>query len=357
VGTSRRLLAAGAACAALALAASPAAAMTAPEPPGGAPAPRASAHPQPGGPVTISFAGDVHFEGRLASRLSPTGLASLRPWVGAADVTMVNLETAITSRGTEAPKHYHFRTTPMALQALKGAGVDVVTMANNHAVDYGGVGLADTLRAVDRSPIGVVGIGRDAAQAFAPYVVDVRGTRIAFFGATDVPDWTTSAFSATSTHPGIASAVGYRDRLERAVRTWSARADVVVVYLHGGIERQVCPTGRQVSTASVLARAGADIVVTSHAHVLLGQGWRGRTFVSHGLGNFVWYSANSVREGRSGLLTVNVQGGRAVSSSFAPSAHSRVDWLPHRLSGSAARAVLADVASLHGCTGLASRPS
>jgi poly-gamma-glutamate synthesis protein (capsule biosynthesis protein) len=335
----------------------PAAARTAPDPPGGTAAPLAVQVPAPGsGTVTLAFGGDVHFEGRLRSRLTASGLASLRPWLGAADITMVNLETAITGRGSPAPKVYHFRTSPAALSALRGAGVDVVTMANNHAVDFGGVGLSDTLRAVRASPIGVVGIGPDAASAFAPHVVDVRGTTVALFGATDVPDWTTAAYSATRSHPGIASAVGYRDRLVRAVRAWSQRADVVAVYLHGGVERQTCPTGRQVSTAQALARAGADIVVTSHAHVLLGQGWMGRTFVSHGLGNFIWYSANSVREGRSGLLTVTVEDGRAVSSSFAPSARSSADWLPHRLSGSAARAVRYDLASLQRCSGLAARP-
>ncbi len=112
---------------------------------------------------------------------------------------MLNLETAITERGREEPKQFHFRAPATALQAFAGAGVDVLSMANNHGVDYGAAGLEDTLAAVASSPIPVVGIGRDAAQAFAPAVVDVRGTSVAVLGGTQVPDRTTAAWRARRT--------------------------------------------------------------------------------------------------------------------------------------------------------------
>jgi poly-gamma-glutamate synthesis protein (capsule biosynthesis protein) len=307
--------------------------------------------------VTLGFGGDVHFEGALrAALVRPVRrLAPLRPWVGRPDVTMVNLETAITGRGVEQPKKWHFRTSPRALVALRAAGVDVVTMANNHAVDYGPLGLTDTLAARGASPIPVVGIGRNARDAFAPYVVDVRGTRIAFFGATDLADLTSSRYPATASSPGVASIVSSRARLLRGIRAWRGRVDTVVVYLHGGVERVTCPTGRQVDTARALARAGASVVVTAHAHVLLGAGWRGRTFVSHGLGNFLWYSANSVRESQSGLLTVTLQDGVPVASRLVPSYHG-TDGLPRRARGARADRIQADLRSLTRCTGLARSP-
>jgi poly-gamma-glutamate synthesis protein (capsule biosynthesis protein) len=109
-------------------------------------------------PVTLAFGGDVHFTDAVARLLAApsTSLAELRPYFAGADVAMVNLETAITGRGSKAPKEFHFRTTPAALAALRSAGIDVVTMANNHAVDYGPVGLQDTLAAVRNSPVPVV---------------------------------------------------------------------------------------------------------------------------------------------------------------------------------------------------------
>jgi poly-gamma-glutamate synthesis protein (capsule biosynthesis protein) len=80
---------------------------------------------------------------------------------------MVNLETAVTDRGTPQPKQYHFRAPVSALSALAAAGVDVVTIANNHVLDYGQVGLADTLDNVRSAGLPAVGAGRDAAEAYA----------------------------------------------------------------------------------------------------------------------------------------------------------------------------------------------
>ena len=115
----------------------------------------------------MSFAGDVHFSGRIATRLADnpaTVFAQAAPGLAKADLTMVNLETSITRRGTPQTKEFHFRTKPVALTALRDAGIDVATEANNHAADYGTVGLHDTLRAIRRSGFPVIGIGRDASD-------------------------------------------------------------------------------------------------------------------------------------------------------------------------------------------------
>src|SRR6202030_4342464 len=105
-----------------------------------------------------------------------------------ADFTAVNLETAVTSGGTPQPKTYHFRTVPAAFTALRDAGVDLVTMANNHVLDYGQAGLADTLAAAQAARFPYVGIGTDAAAAWAPYVTTVKGTRIAVIGVSQVAE-------------------------------------------------------------------------------------------------------------------------------------------------------------------------
>ena len=101
------------------------------------------------GNVTLAFAGDVHFTGRTARLLSDpaTAFGPIATVLRSADFTALNFETAVTSRGTPQPKTYHFRTVPVAFAALRDGGVDLVTMANNHVLDYGQVGLADTLAA------------------------------------------------------------------------------------------------------------------------------------------------------------------------------------------------------------------
>ena len=269
--------------------------------------PTASAPVDGARPITLSFAGDVHFERHVRALLDrPNSLAELRPVLGAADVTVVNLESAITSRGTPEAKEFHFRTTPAALDVLANAGVDVVSLANNHAVDFGPVGLDDTLAAKAASPVPVIGIGHRADEAFAPAVFTVRGTSIAVIASTQVNDLTVNKYPATDRAAGVAGNLR-NDRLVAAVTAARGRYDVVVVFLHWGTEQQTCPDAAQRATAAALEKAGADVIVGGHAHRVQGAGWLGRAYVGYGLGNFIWW-LNSKTPGdvTSGVLTVSI---------------------------------------------------
>ena len=256
--------------------------------------------------ITLAFAGDVHFENHLAPLATTAGaLSELRSTLGAADLSMVNLETALTDRGTPVPgKPFTWRAPAGALDAVAGAGVDVVTMANNHAVDYGEVGLADTFDAIDDSPIPVVGIGRDEKEAFAPAVFDVRGVKVAVVSASQVVEETTSYYAAGPSSAGIASALP-RDRLLQAVREAREDADVVVAYVHWGLEGYTCPGDEAIISAQALEAAGADVILGDHAHRVNGAGWVGDAYVHFGLGNFVYY-LNREPAGHTGVLTVTV---------------------------------------------------
>ena len=143
------------------------------------------------GAVTFAFGGDVHFEGVLREKLMSDPdhvLEAIEPVLNASDIAMVNLETAITDRGAPQPKTYTFRAPATALHALRAGGIDVATMANNHGVDFGPVGLEDSLAAIRESGFPVVGIGANSARAYAPYSVTVHGERISVLGATQVID-------------------------------------------------------------------------------------------------------------------------------------------------------------------------
>lgn len=226
-------------------------------------------------PVTFAFGGDVHFEGSLRSRAvaDPAGLlASIAPVMSRADVAMVNLETAVTERGTPVPKEFVFRAPVAGLRALRAAGVDVATMANNHGVDYGRVGLADSLAASVQSGLPVVGIGKSAAAAYAPWQTVVRGVRVGIIGVTQVlDDVVRTEWTATDTHSGLASAKELEPMLA-AVRAARAGTDVLVVYVHWGVEGATCPTPLQRALARQLVEAGADVVVGSHSHRVEGAG-------------------------------------------------------------------------------------
>jgi poly-gamma-glutamate synthesis protein (capsule biosynthesis protein) len=120
---------------------------------------------------------------------------------------------------------------------------------------------------------------------------------------------------------GLASAKD-EPRLVRAVREARETSDTVVVYVHWGVELAGCPTGFQTSLARKLVDAGADVVVGSHAHVLLGAGKLKRALVAYGLGNFVFYASRE-ETSQSGVLEITVTGRRI----------DRYRWIPARISG------------------------
>jgi Bacterial capsule synthesis protein PGA_cap len=318
--------------------------------------PASEAGDGPRGVVRLAFVGDMHFQLHLAALLGhPAGaLGPIARTLERADLAMANLESSITERGVPEPKDYHFRTSPAALDVLAAAGIDVVTMGNNHSVDYGAAGLADTVRAVRRSPVAVVGIGADSAAAYRPHIASVRGTDIAFLAASAKHERTSAAWPAGPDTAGIAVAPGpSAPRLLAAVGDAARQADVVVVYLHWGVEGQACPGAKQRATAQALADAGADVVVGSHAHVLLGAGWIDHTYVSYGLGNFLWYHNH---EPETGVLQVRVVDGDVVAGAWAP-ARIQLFGRPKPLVGAERSDAIADWEGLRGCTGLAATPS
>jgi poly-gamma-glutamate synthesis protein (capsule biosynthesis protein) len=244
--------------------------------------------------VTFMFGGDTQFEGAIANQLAAdpnTVLLPMAPVFEQADLAMVNLETAITERGSPEDKEFTFRAPATAFTALAAAGVDVVSMANNHGRDFGAEGLQDTLAAIQASGYPTVGIGTDATVAYAPYRTTIKGQRIAIFGASRVIDADLLAsWVASDTQPGIASAYegAPRERLYAEIRAARASTDTIVVYLHWGNERMTCPTEVQKVQARELREAGADIIVGTHAHRVQGNGYLDGAFVAYGLGNFVW---------------------------------------------------------------------
>jgi poly-gamma-glutamate capsule biosynthesis protein CapA/YwtB (metallophosphatase superfamily) len=319
--------------------------------------PRAGASREPtGAPVTIAFGGDVHFEGAVATRLARDPATTFGPIAGVlrrADLAVVNLETAITERGTPAPKEYTFRAPPSAFAALDAAGVDVATMANNHGADFGVVGIRDSLAAARQAGFPVIGIGADADQAFRPHRVTVDGQRIAVIGATQVLDSSlAAAWTAGDGKPGLASAYDEK-RLLAAVRAARAQADTVVVDLHWGRELEDCPIDRQRALAPKLVAAGADVVVGSHAHVLLGGGYLRGAYVHYGLGNFVFY-ARGGDTARSGVLLLTLRGRAVTGAEWVPAVIS--GGIPLPLEGAAAEQAVAAWRSLRACTGLSAKP-
>ncbi|MCZ7574741.1 MAG: CapA family protein [Ardenticatenaceae bacterium] len=254
----------------------------------------ATATPEAARQVQLMAVGDVMLARSIGARIQRQGpevpFAAVAPTLNQADLTVANLECSISDRGQPQPKAYTFRAPPAAAESLALAGIDVVSLANNHAMDYGSEALADTLQLLDQRGVAAVGAGANAAAAHAPVVVERHGLKIAFLAFVDVPveggGFDTRRWVATATEPGVA----WADVASIAADVAAARAeaDVVVVLLHFGFEGRSEPGPAQRDQAHAAIDAGASLVLGAHPHVLQPvEAYHGGVIV-YSLGNFVF---------------------------------------------------------------------
>ncbi|NLA35866.1 MAG: CapA family protein, partial [Actinobacteria bacterium] len=308
-------------------------------------------------PLTIVFGGDVHLDGPLATTLAQNPAAlfdGLQPALSEADLAVINLETAVTTRGQAANKQFTFRAAPAIFTVLREAGVDVIAGANNHSIDYGPQGFTDTLSHAAEARAPLIGLGMDAATAYAPYSTTIRGRRVAVLNATDVLDGPfVTSWTATDSKAGVASAKN-TERLLAEVRAARSGHDTVIVFLHWGVEATTCPSTRQEDLAIALRDAGADVVVGSHAHRVLSSGYLDGAYVHYGLGNLV-FKTSSVEGRRTGLLRLTLEGRSVVGSEWLP-ARIGADYTPALLDGADADAERRVWNERRACTELTEAP-
>ena len=263
---------------------------------------------------TLLAGGDVRMERSEALDLDP--FASLEPSLGSADFALINMETAISGRGSPYEKAYVFRAPPSAAERIAGAGVDVANLANNHAKDYGSIAMTDTVNLLEAAGVVTIGAGANTEEAYRYRLLETdAGVRVAFVGASLIVPFD---FGATSVTPGIASAhTPVRARVLDTVRAAAAVADAVVVAVHWGIERDPCPSIDQRVLAQQLLDAGADAVIGHHPHVLQPVEFSGGKLVAFSLGNFVWEPRQGLT-GETGVLQLDFDGGEVVGWTLHP---------------------------------------
>jgi poly-gamma-glutamate synthesis protein (capsule biosynthesis protein) len=239
--------------------------------------------------LTIALAGDAMLGRGVAEQLRAGRSVvadEVAQLVAAADLFVLNLECCISARGEPWPaagKPFFFRAPPQATEVLRDLGVDAVTLANNHALDFGAVALLDTLEQLDAAGIAHAGAGADEAAAREPAVLEVDGLRLALIGVCDHA----ADFAAGAERPGIAYADLRHDPLPgwlaEAIRTARRSADAVLVCPHWGPNMVAGPVGHVRRAAEALCGAGATLVVGHSAHVPHGAAGR----VLYDAGDFV----------------------------------------------------------------------
>jgi poly-gamma-glutamate capsule biosynthesis protein CapA/YwtB (metallophosphatase superfamily) len=237
--------------------------------------------------VKLALAGDTMLGRGVGERLRSVGgdalfAPGLVEIVRSADLFVLNLECCISARGEPAAGAvFHFRAPPWATEVLVHLGVDCVTLANNHALDFGPDALVDTLAHLDAAGIRAVGAGTDVERARAPVVLDSGGFRLGLVALTDHP----RAYAAHAYRPGVAYADLERGRLPEWVSAAIAALDVdaTLVAPHWGPNMTPEPVPHVRTAAGRLREAGATLVAGHSAHVFHGVAPR----VLYDLGDFI----------------------------------------------------------------------
>jgi poly-gamma-glutamate synthesis protein (capsule biosynthesis protein) len=235
------------------------------------------------------------------------------PILAAPQLLVGNLEAAATSAGSPEKKTYRFKFDSAALRVLKGIGFDYFSVANNHTFDYGTKGFLDTLSGLSRSGIGTSGAGVDEQEAEKPFVVTAgsQELRVLSFGAYPVDR---TGFDGRRTARAGKDKPGtlWLDQfgLEAATRAFSERSFNIAL-VHGGEEWNTRPIPEQKRLYRELVRAGADIVIGSHPHVLQGMEAFAGGLIVYSLGNFLFPGMEGTRGGQdSMILKVGVADGK-----------------------------------------------
>ena len=298
--------------------------------------------------MRLALAGDTMLGRKVAEAIeesSPLFSDEVVAAIREADLVVLNLECCISERGERWPdprKPFFFRAPPKAVDVLDHLGTDCVTLANNHALDYGPVALGDTLDLLSGAGIATVGAGRDVHESRAPVVLERNGFRLGVIGFTDHPE----DFAAGPSRPGVALVEPGDSELPGwlAGAIGSLDADAVLVTPHWGPNMTPAPLPHIRRMADLLLEAGATLVAGHSAHVF--QGVRGPVLFD--LGDFIDdYAVDPVLRNDRGLLfLVDLENGRPARIEALPIrldyCHTRLatgpdwDWIRRRLTAACA---------------------
>ena len=266
-------------------------------------------------PVWIAAGGDTMLD-RGASdillREGPAGIfGKTAEMLATSDLSLINLEGVVSSRGERVPKSFNFRFSPDIAPALRGAGIDAVLHANNHVYDYGPVAFVDSLSWLDRAGIGVTGAGMDDTSASAPFVFTRGSESFRVFGIASFPrernGWDGVSAAAGPGLPGMLHSG--RSGAEKLKERFASGGEITgdgrvfnIVLFHGGVEWSTRPDAATRALYTGLIEAGADLVIGSHPHIVQGFEWVLGKPVFWSLGNYVFGGMDNTDGGEEGLF-------------------------------------------------------
>ena len=263
--------------------------------------------------VNLIFVGDVMLDRGVEFAINKYGAGDFKfPFLKiadelrTADLLIGNLEGPISDKGTKVGSIYSFRDDPKAIEGLNYAGFDVLSLANNHAFDYGRLALEDTLKRLKEANINYLGAGLNEKEAFAPVIKEIKGVKIGFLAFTDLGSrfWEASASSS-----GIAwISQDDLEKVKKEIEDAKREADFLIILLHSGEEYQAIPSAFQTKFAKLAVDSGADLVIGHHPHVVQKIEKYKSGYVAYSLGNFIFDQGFSKETMEGLLLRVIIEG-------------------------------------------------
>ena len=218
------------------------------------------------------------------------------------DIVFANLEGPISDVGKDMRNLYSFRMDPSAVPALKGAGISVVSVANNHVGDWGRDAYIDTLAHLKENEISYVGGGANASEAENPVIIEKYGIKIGYLGFSDVgPEW----MKSTENQAGVLLA--NNPRFDEIIQNASKQVEYLIVSIHFGEEYQTKHNARQEYLAHKAIDAGAKIVIGHHPHVIEDTEVYKNGFIAYSLGNFIFDQGFSENTMKGMLLEIKLE--------------------------------------------------
>jgi poly-gamma-glutamate capsule biosynthesis protein CapA/YwtB (metallophosphatase superfamily) len=294
--------------------------------------------------IQIAAVGDLMLGGRTEPFLIKAGpdypFVDVKPILQKADVVVGNLECPISLRGNAVEnKKFTLRAGPIASTALKMAGFRVMSLANNHTMDFGPLALQETLANLDDNGILHSGAGMNLDDARSPAILKVKKTTLAFLSySLTFP----LEFFASARRPGTAP--GYMEFVKTDIEKIRPLADIIIVSFHWGAELLTAAKDYQIALGRQAIDWGADVVLGHHPHVLQElELYKGR-LIAYSLGNFV-FGSESNRTNNSIILLLTFKNKNLVCVEAVPLDvnNYRVKYQPRVLTGQAARDVLENI--------------
>jgi len=304
-------------------------------------------------PLTVAASGDVLGERGPGYFMDKNGGAAVfekvKPLLEPAMLSFVNVEGPISTTGTRASwKEYTFRGRPALADGLASAGIDVISLANNHSMDYGAKALLDTFVRLNDVGVQWAGAGANSAEAAAPAMLITPAGIVAVLAFTDIIP---GGFAAGSKSPGVNVTTPDRKKILSAVEAANKKADFVIVSFHWGEEYTGQAARAERKLAHQVVDVGADLVLGHHPHVLQGLELYRNRLIAYSLGDFVWDHYRPVT-GETVILQIAMQ--RAGPPSFVaiPIYLDEVTGVPYPVTGDHAASILGRLAQYSSDLGL-----